>query len=69
MTPRKPKAKPDPFPALTCAACRFCLGERDDWECWVSPPRHKEPGETGNNRGEPIDPNWPACFMFIARAQ
>lgn len=65
MTRKKPAA-PE-FPELTCAACRFCLGSRDDWECWASPPRHKDPGEPGHNRGEPINPQWPACFMFTAR--
>lgn len=61
------KQKPE-FPDLTCAACRFCVGQRDDWECWGMPPKPAEQVQQGkHNRGEPIDPNWPACHIFIAR--
>lgn len=68
MSPRK-KQPAAAFPEVTCAACRFCYGERSEWECWANPPRHMDPDELGQNRGEPIDPNWPACYFFIARAQ
>lgn len=63
---RKPKAEADKFPGLTCAACRFCLGSRDEWECWAGLPlRDPPPGE--NTRGANVAPSWPACYFFNAR--
>lgn len=61
------KQKPQEFPDLTCSACRFCLGQRDQWECWGDLPRHLEPDEIGQSRGEPINPMWPVCYFFVAR--
>ena len=64
---RKKSDKPE-FPELSCAACRFCYGDRDDWECWARPPKPAEQVQPGkHNRGEAVDPNWPACYFFIAR--
>lgn len=66
---RKPKPAAPAFPELNCAACRFCLGERDAWECWSQPPRLLEAGEVGIDRGRPTDPLHPACFFFQPRSQ
>lgn len=68
MTPRRKKTEPGAFPDLTCAACRFCLGQRDEWECWSQPPKLPEPEDVGVSRGRPTDPAHPACYFFIARA-
>jgi hypothetical protein len=65
MTAKK-KPKAPEMPALTCAACQFCLGARSDWECWGNLPKADQ-GESKHNRGEPIDPQWPACYFFKQR--
>jgi hypothetical protein len=66
MVSRK-KAASD-FPPECCAACRFCLGERDEWECWGGMPERVDAGDPPQ-RGRPTLPLWPACAFFKPREQ